>query len=511
MNYFRVDGAIIAGLQALPIRVECAQSRRLPYLQILGASAAAAAEARERVIAALSSCRFRIPARRITVRIEPAMHGLPFEHLDLAVAVAILGASGAFPAAAAEGLLFCGKLGLDGALRPLGCRSAVRRLLGGSSFDSAVLPWEGSEILGEAALRRGGGFTRLQGVLEALREGRGGGRASTDPELFPPAPSRAWDRIQGQEAAKRMLEVAAAGAHHVLLTGGSGAQPELLAHALSALLPPLGLTEAEEVAAIYSLAGWSSAPSRPFVAFTGTAALPPLLPTRALGGLEEVLLAHRGVLFIDRACERRVFPALLEPMRAGSFLASIGGRRSEIPAEPLVVAHSAYCACGGRGDPLTACACRPTEARRFRERSLRLLQYPFDLSLPLEAEAADGAAGPELGARLERVRLARARMWSRQGRWNGRLEGAEAFELLPWKRQAESLWRALAGRAPGRCHRFASLARVALTICDLRGGQAVEERDLLEARHYFAEAFSAPSGRKGASPSVPAVNSIAIP
>jgi|GEM_PF-1444930 len=511
-NFFRVQSAIIAGIQAIPVQVECAQSRRLPYLQIIGGSGQEAAELRERVMAALDSSRLRIPARRITVQLQPAAHGLPLENLDLAVAVAILGSSGLIPATRVENLLICGSLGLDGSLRPIGNTAALRRLLKQGGYSSALLPWNGSEILEEERLCSGGGFRTLSELVEFARGGHSGKKCTLDPESRPPPPSQVWNRIEGQVVAKRMLEVAAAGSHHVLLTGPKAARADLLAHALSILLPELSETESEEVRNVYALAGMGIWPSRPFFAFASSTGLPPLLQDRRLGKVEEFLLAHRGVFFVDRVCEREplLFPDLLGPMLTGKIQARVGKRRMEIPADPLVVATTSACACGAQGDQKLVCSCRPTEARRHRERWRRLLQYPFDLYLPLVAEKEQvSAASVEdtLEVRAERIQKARALMVLRQGKANGRLLEEEVLGVKQWKDSVLKLAKVL-GHRQGL---FLPLAKVALTLSDLRGSGLVEEQDLFEARHYFPERGAGESGSKAASSSLPDTKSIAIP
>ncbi len=542
MNYFCVQGALIAGIQAIPVQVECVQSRRLPYLQIIGGSGNAANELRERVIAALDSCRLRLPARRITVQFQPGVHGLPLEQLDLAVVIALLGSGGQIPPASIKGILVCASLGLDGSLRPSCNSAALRRLLLAGAYSSALLPWDGSEVLSEGQLQRGGGFRQLGQVVEFLcgisgkelqaaptgavfneaihSQVSGTRKPYRDPEAEPPPPDQAWNRLEGQCVAKRMLEVAAAGAHHVLLAGPSGARPDLLAHALSSLLPPLSEAESEEVGAIYALAGMEELrPSRPYFAFAGGKCLPPLLPDRRFAKVEEFLLAHRGVLFIDQVCEREstLFPDLLQPMLCGKMQIRVGTRRVEIPAEIIVVASSPFCGCGAKGDDRLHCTCRPTEARRYRERWRRLFRFPFDLCLSIKAERAKIPVMKTDGSHAERalllanIQLARLRMFDRQGKWNSRLDENEVLEAKPWKERALKLWHFLEARDPGNRSQFVSLAKVAITLSDLRGGKELEELDLLEAHHYFSEGLAGGSGKRAASSSSPETNSIAIP
>lgn len=513
MTYFRVQGALVAGIQAIPVQVECAQSRRLPFLQILGGGSGAS-EQRERVIAALHSSRLRLPPRRFTVQLRPGVAGLPLEQLDLAVAIAVLGSAGLVPSAAVEGLLLCGALGLDGALRSAGSEAALRYLLREGGYSSGLLPWEGSEVLEEARTERGGGFRCLSDAVAFLRGQSAGGRKAGHESTAPASPAWSWGRLEGQEVVKRLLEISAAGGHHVLAPGPAGSRPDLFAHALSSLLPPLTDGEAEEVRAIRNLAGLApdSCLARPFFALGSCPGLPPLLKDRRLAKVEEVLLAHRGVLFVDQVCEREptLFPALLEPMRSGRIQARVGPRRVAVPADPLVFAWSPACACGAKGSERLACTCRPTQARRYEERWRRLLRYPFDLCLAIGPSRPSGAS-TSWESSSGRVHEARARMLARQGRVNARLGEGEVFEALSWKSNVSQLWKALEQREPEQGSRFLSLARLALTLCDLRGGELVEERDLLEAHHYFGGGGEEGSRAASSSRPLPVTNSSAIP
>lgn len=515
MNYFRVQGALINGLQVFPVQVECAHSRRLPFLQIIGGSGTAVAELRERVIAALDACRIRLPGRRITVQFQPGVHGFPLESLDLAVAVAILGSCGQVPPDSVQGLLVCGGVGLDGSVRSLTNRAALRRVLQEGRFRSALLSWNDSSLLTAEQIGSGGGFRHLQEILSFLRgQVKGSCKKELESEPSPLTAPALWRELDGQEVVKRLIEIAAAGSHHLLLCGPTSARPELLAEAMSSLLPALEKNEAEEVTSIYSLAGIEKPQHpRPFLSFGSSLGLPPLLSDRRLAKVEEVLLAHRGVLFLDRVGERQseFFRLLQQPMLRGTLQARMGSKRVEVPAEILVLAHGAACNCGSRGDPLLSCTCRPTEVRRYQERWKRLLRFPFDLSYSLNPAVSGNSPVLKWETCRQRVENARARMIFRQGKPNSRLFDAEIFENQPWSENAYRLWNLFHSRVGGCRLRVVSLAKIALTICDLREGTQVEEVDLLEAKHYFGEALVGEPGRWADRSSVPVVNSNAIP
>jgi magnesium chelatase family protein len=510
MNYFCVAGALVGGIEAVPVRVECTQSRRLPYLQVLGLPHSRATELRERVIAALGTLeegRFRLPARRFTVQVVPAAQGWATEHLDLAVALALLGSARKIPAERLSGLLACGRLGLDGSLAGEIPASVLRRLL--PNGGSAILPWAASEALEAAHLERGGGFANLAEVVEFLRAPSGcvrGKRATRAGEAQVPPPNPIWSRLPAGGVAARVIEIAAAGSHHVLFPGPAHVRADLYAHALSALLPPLGARESDEVRSVYALAGLDHVlPSRPYHVWGSKPGLPALLSDRRFRAAEEILLAHHGVLYVDGARNPTVtpLPAIAAPMRLGAIPARACDRRNDIPADVVVVASAPLCACGASD----GCVCRPTEARRFEARWRGLFSSSFDLRLALPPERArvPSDSPAEWPERAARVQAARDRSRARGGPWNGRLDAGAVFGRVAWSVKARRLWDALEGRT-GPAGAYLAAARVAVTICDLRESSEVQEADLLEALHYFPEA----GGKSRSSPALER-NSSAIP
>jgi magnesium chelatase family protein len=484
MNYFSVKSALISGVQALPVHVECVQSRRLPFLQILGISAGAAAELRERVLAALESSRCKLPARRFTVQIRPAGVNLPGKSLDLAVALALLGSSGLVPAGRMGRLLVCGALGLDGSLQESGGMAPLRMLLEGGEFDSALLPWSESGLLSEQQMERGGGFRTLSDLVNFLRDAKArGSRNPAAPELSAASSQQVWKGARLPELAGRALEISAAGMHHLLIEGPRRSDGMELASALASFLPALSAKEAEEIRNIYALAGIAPPAARPMHSFGKSSALPSLTFDRRFSRVEEALLAHRGVLFLDSVdgMNKSVFPLLCQPMQEGCAVILAAGQRSRLPFEPLVLASMASCSCGARGDPGRVCCCRPTEAARRSSKREQLLRQNFDLYLFLRPDLRK-ESGQSPGARRERIEKARQTMLVRQGKWNSRLSGADLLAVKPWEENALALWRKLGERdlLPGP----EATARVALTISDLSGAEVVQERFLLEALHF---------------------------
>lgn len=487
MKYFRVKSAVFSGVRVIPVEVECVQSRRLPYLQVLGCSPAAANELRERISAAFSSSRLAWPTRRVTVRLSPPLAGAALEPLDLAVAVAMLGSGGAFPQERVDGLLIFGSLGLDGRLQEAPEGRLLRRVLREGEFGGALLPWRTSSVLEQLKDVRGGGFRTLCEVLEFLRASTArAARPDSEPENVPEEPVEALiERVEGQSVAKRMLEIAAAGAHHSLLLGPRGMGKSLLARALPGLLPPLPAEMRDEVALVYRRQ------QEPWDGFPPFRAPEPGISSRRLLGCQrnmgELSLAHGGVLFLDEFLEhpRESLESLRVPMERGVVrLPAAGG----LPADALVLAAANLCPCGGRGDPRARCTCSQWDIRRYGRRLSLALEDRFDLRHLLPARAQEEGGGRVSHAELrKRVSAARALMTARQGRANGRLELAEALAAKRWEESARERWRAEADRLGVSLRGAASLARVALTVSDLEGAAEVREKHVFEAAHYRFE------------------------
>lgn len=485
MKYFRVQSAVIFGIRALPVEVECVQSRRLPHLQILGCSSSEAMGLRERIIAAFGSSGIALPARRITVRLSPPLNGVwaAIEALDLAVALSILGSTGAFTQARVEGLIVYGALRLDGSILSESETLPLRRLFRERGVPGALLPWGASSVLEEEGVAKGGGFRNLGEILEFLRSGtEAGPRSAPTPPPQDVAPlDSVLETVVGQAVGKRVLEISAAGAHHTLLLGARGAGKTLLARSLPGLLPPLATEAREELALIHRFGNerWDGHP--PF-----RAPDPQLSPRRLVGSgprlLGEFSLAHGGVLFLDELLERdrQFLEALRIPMERGTV--PLGP--TELPADAIVIGASNLCPCGGKGDPRSGCICSLTETRRYARRLSLALADRFDLRHVLGHASRDEKNSLAYNDLRRRIAVARAKMQARQRKPNGRLLLTECFRFKLWDKRAERRWRLELDRSGASQRSAGALARVALTISDLGEEAVVREKHVFEAAHY---------------------------
>lgn len=487
-----VHGRARAGVSAPAVAVEVHLAGGLPRLSIVGLPEAAVREAKDRVRAAIHCAQFEFPQRRITINLAPAdlpKHGGRF---DLPIALGILAASGQIPLHSLRDIEFIGELGLTGELRAVEA-ALPAALAAAADGRRLVVP---AANAGEAALASGAEVFGARTLLEvcAMLDGRKALPAAA-PAPAEPRPVPDMRDVRGQLQARRALEIAAAGEHHLLLCGPPGCGKTLLASRLPGLLPPMQETEALEAAAVASAAGrgidaarWRE---RPFRAPHHTASPVAL----AGGGGEprpgEISLAHHGVLFLDELPEwqRHALEVLREPLESGTVTISRAARQASFPARFQLVAAMNPCPCGWAGDVSGRCNCGADAIGRYRARVSGPLLDRIDLHvdvrrLPAAQLRPDAPAGEPSAPIRDRVAAARARQIERAGVPNARLDHAgtlAACRLAPGdqlllERAIESLQ--LSARAMHR------ILRVARTIADLAGSERIGTTHLAEALGY---------------------------
>ena len=477
------------GIIARPVRVEVDVHRGLPAFAIVGLPDTAVREARERVRAALVNCGFEFPLQRIVVNLAPASLRKAGPGMDLAIAAALLSASGQLPGPGLAGAALAGELALDGATRPIHGALAIAEAAREGGVEAIVVPAENGA---EAALASGVEVLPLAAVgeLPALAAGEWRPEPPVPLRLRVEPPPGAPDLadLRGQPHLRHALEVAAAGGHSLLMIGPPGAGKSLAASRLHSILPPLASEEALEVARIASAWGrLGGAPGgRPFRAPHHTISAAGLVGGGSPPRPGEITLAHRGVLFLDELCEfpRDALEALRAPLETGWVsLARVRGART-LPCRFMLVAAANPCPCG-RGDADPDCTCAPIAVQRYRGRLSGALADRIDILAAVRQPSAEDIGGPpgEASAAVrERVAAARERQARRlgPGRTNAEMTPAEARESLLSAEAGALLAELYArNRLSGRAHDRA--LRLARTIADLAGKETVGAEEMAQA------------------------------
>jgi magnesium chelatase family protein len=493
----------LVGLQAPAVTVEVHMANGLPSFTLVGLADVEVKEARERVRSAILNSGLDFPHnQRITVNLAPADLPKDSGRFDLPIALGILAASGQIDANQLTGRVFAGELSLSGELRPVrGALAMSLALQQHQQHTRLVLPSDSAE---EAALVPGTEVYRARHLLDVVQQ-----FLPPQSEPAPPA-SEGWVRVQaspptpapmnsdladvkGQSAAKRVLEIAAAGGHSLLMVGPPGSGKSMLAQRFASLLPPMSTAEALESAALASLAGrfdlsrWAQRPTRaPHHSASAVALVGGGSPPRP----GEVSLAHHGVLFMDELPEfpRHALEALREPLENGHITIARAARQAEFPARFQLIAAMNPCPCGYLGHAQRSCRCTPDQIARYQGKLSGPLLDRIDLhievpSLPPQ-ELLTAPAGESSAALAERCLQARKLALQRQGCANHALQGQAIDAHTPLSTAASNLLQKAAhklgwsGRGTHRC------LKVARTIADLAGSSNIEPAHIAEAIQY---------------------------
>ncbi len=498
--YSKINTCVLQGLNGYIVEVETDLSRGLPLFNIVGLPDASIKESKERVRTAIKNSGFEFPLSRITVNLAPANLKKEGSQLDLSIALGILIAMGIVNGYNYEDTAFIGELSLDGRLNPIEGALPMVISLRELNIKRCIVPYRNKE---ESSVIKDMEIIPVKNLKQAVDYLNG------EEEIIPYKNNRIlldeddefdidFSDIKGQEGLKRSLEVAAAGAHNLMMIGPPGAGKTMAARRLPTILPKLSFDEAIEVTKVYSIAGLLESNAlverRPFRAPHHTASSASLIGGGRIPKPGEVSLAHNGVLFLDELPEfkKEVLEVLRQPMEDGVVTISRVNATLTYPSKFMMIASMNPCPCGYYGDPFHECTCSQSSIDRYLGKISNPLLDRIDIHievLPVNyrelKEDKKLESSKDIRDRVNKARKIQLNRYKEDNIYsNSELSPRNIKKYCKLNREAESIMKEAFKRYRFSARTYNRILKVARTIADLDEQETIIEKHILEAIRY---------------------------